>query len=345
MAESRFTAQNATAEDLLKSSTVGLVKLEDFRKRRAEVLDQQTESDASQKESTQSRKKKSRKAAAKPLLSFDPDGDRIDDNSKGSSPAESGVDTPADVQNPLAPLKRAGPKTSHVPAPRNMTKSALAREAKIKEELRREYIIVQEIVKATEVMIPFVFYEGSSKYGGAIRMKKGEQISLFLERARKMGIRSGQDNLDKKDNARKGWARMSTDELMLVRGDMIIPHHFDLYHFIINKTEGYYGPLFNFSAEPTSTSPLRKSSSEEPSHQALLIRPNEEKAPEPLSFPDSELEGANDDPSLTKVVDRNWYTKHRHIYPASAWKEFEDGKDYKKGPRTDAEGNPYFQLS
>lgn len=39
-AQSRFTSQNATAEDLLKSQTVGLVQLSDFRKRRAEVLEQ-----------------------------------------------------------------------------------------------------------------------------------------------------------------------------------------------------------------------------------------------------------------------------------------------------------------
>ena len=36
----RFTHQNITAEDLLKSQTVGLVQLSDFRKRRAEVLEQ-----------------------------------------------------------------------------------------------------------------------------------------------------------------------------------------------------------------------------------------------------------------------------------------------------------------
>lgn len=33
----RFTAQNTTAEDLLKEQTVGLVHLSDFRKRRAEA--------------------------------------------------------------------------------------------------------------------------------------------------------------------------------------------------------------------------------------------------------------------------------------------------------------------
>ena|SRR5579871_609054 len=36
---SRFTSQNATAEDLLKSQTIGLVQLSDFRKRRAEALE------------------------------------------------------------------------------------------------------------------------------------------------------------------------------------------------------------------------------------------------------------------------------------------------------------------
>jgi protein FAM50 len=36
----RFTSQTTSAEDLLKSQTVGLVHLSDFRKRRAEVLEQ-----------------------------------------------------------------------------------------------------------------------------------------------------------------------------------------------------------------------------------------------------------------------------------------------------------------
>lgn len=37
---SRFTAQASTAEDLLKFQTVGLVNLSDFRKRRAEAIEQ-----------------------------------------------------------------------------------------------------------------------------------------------------------------------------------------------------------------------------------------------------------------------------------------------------------------
>jgi protein FAM50 len=57
---------------------------------------------------------------------------------------------------------------------------------------------------------------------------------------------------------------------------------------------------------------------------------------------DSELEGFHDDPSLTKVVDRRWYERNKHIYPASVWEEFDANKDYSKGARKDGMGNAYF---
>ena len=38
--QNRFTSQASTAEDLLKFQTVGLVHLSDFRKRRAEAIEQ-----------------------------------------------------------------------------------------------------------------------------------------------------------------------------------------------------------------------------------------------------------------------------------------------------------------
>lgn len=42
----RFTSQAATAEDLLKAQTVGLVNLNDYRKRRAEALDRKERGDS-----------------------------------------------------------------------------------------------------------------------------------------------------------------------------------------------------------------------------------------------------------------------------------------------------------
>ena len=55
-----------------------------------------------------------------------------------------------------------------------------------------------------------------------------------------------------------------------------------------------------------------------------------------------QLEGASDDPNVTKVVDRRWYERNKHIFPASVWEEFDPGKDYTKGGRRDAEGNAFF---
>lgn len=60
------------------------------------------------------------------------------------------------------------------------------------------------------------------------------------------------------------------------------------------------------------------------------------------SVPDAELEGFGDDPSLTKVVDRRWFDKHKHIFPASTWEEFDPNKDYSTAIRKDASGNAYF---
>lgn len=103
---------------------------------------------------------------------------------------------------------------------KSMTKSSLLKEAQIKEQLRKEFLAIQERVKATEFLLPFVFYDGTDMPGGVCRMKKGDQVWLFLDRARKVGA-------ELSNNAGKSmrqWARVSVDDLMLVRGDLIIPH-------------------------------------------------------------------------------------------------------------------------
>ena len=57
-----------------------------------------------------------------------------------------------------------------------------------------------------------------------------------------------------------------------------------------------------------------------------------------------DLEGQDDDPTFTKVVDRRWYQKNKHIYPASLWKEFKAGKEFEDmvKARRDAKGNAFF---
>lgn len=61
--------------------------------------------------------------------------------------------------------------------------------------------------------------------------------------------------------------------------------------------------------------------------------------------PTESLEGADGEPTLTKVVDRRWYERNKHIFPASLWKEYEQGKEFEEkmtGPRRDASGNAFF---
>jgi protein FAM50 len=58
-----------------------------------------------------------------------------------------------------------------------------------------------------------------------------------------------------------------------------------------------------------------------------------------------DLEGKDADPSLTKVIDRRWYERNKHIFPASLWKEYEAGKGFEEKlaqSRRDAEGNAFF---
>ncbi len=105
--------------------------------------------------------------------------------------------------------------------PKTMTKTALLREAQTRESLRKEFLKIQEAVKGTEICIPFVFYDGTNIPGGMCKVKKGDFIWVFLDRSRKVGAELG---VGEKVNSRREWARVGVDDLMLVRGSIIIPH-------------------------------------------------------------------------------------------------------------------------
>lgn len=124
-----------------------------------------------------------------------------------------------DVSTTPFKKKPLRPNTTVGYQPKAMTKVAMLKEAQLKDALRREFVQMQEAVKATEFVLPFVFYDGKNIPGGMVRLKKGDHIWLFLERARKLGAELGRG-----DRGRRDWARISVDDLMVVRGDMIIPH-------------------------------------------------------------------------------------------------------------------------
>ena len=270
---SRFTPQNKTTHERLSTNTVGLVALSDFRKRRAEVLEQQereareaalptrtststpdrslTGTPNNNEDSEAERQKKKQKKRARALVSFGDDEEEEDGAGPGvavvargagrkdkkGKPKEAGSDdgVNGDVDGEAAAVPAEGDKgqistagkvavnTSVGIAPRALTKAALRREAAEREALRKEFLLLQTAVKATEIAIPFVFYDGTNIPGGIVRVKKGDFVWLFLDKSRKVGAQLGV-GADKNANARRDWARVSVDDLMLVKGTMIIPH-------------------------------------------------------------------------------------------------------------------------
>ena len=104
-----------------------------------------------------------------------------------------------------------------------MTKSALMREAQTREKLRKDFLALQEAVKSTEIVVPFVFYDGTNVPGGKCKVKKGDFVWVLLDRGRRVGAGYGSKSGERSGN-RKEWARIGVDDLLLVRGDVIIPH-------------------------------------------------------------------------------------------------------------------------
>ncbi|TGJ83616.1 hypothetical protein E0Z10_g5155 [Xylaria hypoxylon] len=358
-AESRFTSQNKTTQQRISNNTVGLVALSDFRKRRAEVLEQQEREareaaiagsptststpdrsltgtpDIASDPAAPPKKKKKRKAGGA-KLSF---GDDEDDNEQAEAEAEAEAEADVEEESSDQDGSRSKSKfkvnSSVSVVPRSVTKSALRREAAERETLRREFLARQERVKATEIAIPFVFYDGSNIPGGTVRVKKGDFVWQFLDKSRRVGADLG---VGEKANARREWARVGVDDLMMVRGNVIIPHHYDFLFFIMNKTLGPNGTiLFKYDAEASRSRPEQSipSDDEVPPIHIPISAAN-------TQTPVESLEGAFDDPTMTKAVDRRWYERNKHIYPASMWQDFDPEKDYQKEVRRDPGGNTFF---
>ncbi|OQE27255.1 hypothetical protein PENSTE_c004G09772 [Penicillium steckii] len=314
-----FAGQSISAEEMLKSQTVGLVHLSDFRKRRAEVLEAKereahdkslgrlasgnsrsatpstgdvTDGSSTPKSDAPPKKKK-KKALAKSKLSFGDDNEETGEESGVATPGDSSISrsgskTPNDEGAPSSVRMKANPN-ARAP-PKAMTKASMEAEAAARETLRKEFLVMQEAVRNTEILIPFVLFDGTSVPAGSVKIKKGDPVWLFLDRCRKVGAELGGRTATGAAKARREWARVSVDDLMLVKGDVIVPHHYEFYYFIANKVPSFSkagGPLFDYSNKPPPpTKP----------NDSPLYNPSEEK-----------LEGFDKDGTETKVVDRRWH--------------------------------------
>lgn len=165
-------------------------------------------------------------------LSFgdDEDGDDVTGSNGSAIPQRESNDavrssskTPVE-EGPSIPQRRIALNPNAPPPPKVLTKATLETEAKTRDALRKEFLTMQEAIKNTEILIPFIFFDGTNIPAGTVKVKKGDPVWLFLDRCRKVGANLGVGRYKGRKDNRREWARVSVDDLMLVRGDIIVPH-------------------------------------------------------------------------------------------------------------------------
>eukprot|EP01031_Cornospumella_fuschlensis_P027418 gene27418-33117_t len=85
---------------------------------------------------------------------------------------------------------------------------------------------------------------------------------------------------------------VSNEDLLYVKEDLIIPQHLSFYDLIITQARGKSGPLFHFDV-----------------HEDVRI------------VNDARVEKDESHPG--KVVERRWFEKNKHIFPASRWEIYD----------------------
>ncbi|KAL2937200.1 Protein XAP5 CIRCADIAN TIMEKEEPER [Bienertia sinuspersici] len=91
----------------------------------------------------------------------------------------------------------------------------------------------------------------------------------------------------------------SVENLLYVKEDLIIPHQHSFYDLIINKARGKSGPLFHFDV-----------------HEDVR------------TTADATIE--KDESHAGKVVERHWYEKNKHIFPASRWEIYDPARKWER---------------
>lgn len=291
--DKRFSAHYDAVEAELKSSTVGLVTLNDM-KAKQEALLKEREMQLAQREQLEERRlqlealrEKERKQEQKRQicsLSFTLDegdeggeGDRDADAAAGERPQSAGA---SKRKKNLG--KNPDVDTSFLP-----DREREEEENRLREQLRQEWEARREKVKREEMEVTFSYWDGSG-HRRTVRIPKGGTVQQFLKKALQ-GLRKDFREL----------RAAGVEQLMYIKEDLILPHYHTFYDFIVTKARGKSGPLFSFDV-----------------HDDVRL------------LSDATME--KDESHAGKVVLRSWYEKNKHIFPASRWEPYDPEKKWDK---------------
>lgn len=157
-----------------------------------------------------------------------------------------------------------------------------------RQRLKNEWIENQNKIKKELLEITYSYWDGSG-HRRTVTCQKGDSIAVFLEKVRKDLAKEFRE-----------MTNLSSDALIYVKEDLIIPQDITFYDLIVTKARGKSGPLFNFDV-----------------HDDVRVGPVDHRIEKDESHPG-------------KVVERRWYDKNKHIFPASRWEVFDPAKDYGK---------------
>ncbi|KAM8934387.1 protein FAM50A [Pelodytes ibericus] len=287
----KFSAHYDAVEAELKSSTVGLVTLNDM-KAKQEALVKEREKQLAKKEQfkdlqlklekqrERERKKEQKRKIAS--LSFNLDEDEDDEDEDDDD-----YDEEEEEEEELPKKKKKLGKNPDVDTSFLPDRDREEEENRLREELRQEWEQKQEKIKSEEIEITFSYWDGSG-HRRTVKMKKGNTIQQFLQKALEI--------------LRKDFSELRSagvEQLMYIKEDLIIPHHHSFYDFIVTKARGKSGPLFNFDV-----------------HEDVRL------------LSDATVE--KDESHAGKVVLRSWYEKNKHIFPASRWEPYDPEKKWDK---------------
>ncbi|XP_020831276.1 protein FAM50A isoform X5 [Phascolarctos cinereus] len=289
--DKKFSAYYDAVEAELKSSTVGLVTLNDM-KAKQEALVKEREKQLAKKEQSKQLHLKLEKLPEKEHkkeekwkmsnLSF-----TLDEEEEPEEEKEEDMEEEDREREEIPSKKRKLGKNPDVDTSFLPDRDREEEENRLREELRQEWEAKQEKIKSEEIGITFSYWDGSG-HQRTVKMKKGNTMQQFLQKALEI--------------LRKDFSELRSagvEQLMYIKEDLIIPHHHSFYYFIITKARGKSGPLFNFDV-----------------HDDVRL------------LSDATVE--KDESHAGKVVLRRWYEKNKHIFPASRWEPYDPEKKWDK---------------
>lgn len=302
--ENKFATHYDAVEQQLKSSTIGLVTLDEMKakqenivkERERKLAQKQAEKEREkqrQMEARQAEKNKQKKQIQALSFTLDNEDEEDDENEGGNNEDEeeekeskilSFKRSKEDVDSTNLKKIRKDPNvdTSFLP-----DREREEEENRLREELRQQWAEQQEKLKEEEIDITFSYWDGSG-HRRTVRVKKGNSIYQFLQKVLEL--------------LRREFSELKTvmaDQLMYVKEDLILPHSYTFYDFIVTKARGKSGPLFQFDA-----------------HDDIRI------------LNDASVE--KEDSHAGKVLLRSWYERNKHIFPASRWEPYDPTKTYDK---------------